>query len=164
MRRVLLVKTAANFTCQLFMPTCRGIISPAKRELLHLPTSHASFSRVTSPANTSRHFLSFSPANFSCPSRPANFSRVMSPANFSCQLFDSYFTSQFIISTFRVISHFPFRTGYLSGRYFTQRWNPVPASSQKGTTMKKESRPTQNAPLPFLQVLLRSSGSGVQEE
>ena len=54
LRRVLLLKAAANFTCQLLMPTCR--------ELLHLPTSHANLSRVTSPAN------------------------------FSCQLVESYFT------------------------------------------------------------------------
>ena len=45
LRRVLLLKAAANFTCQLLMPTCR--------ELLHLPTSHANLSRVTSPANFS---------------------------------------------------------------------------------------------------------------
>ena len=35
LRRVLLPKAAANFTCQLLMPTCR--------ELLHLPTSHVNF-------------------------------------------------------------------------------------------------------------------------
>ena len=45
LRRVLLLKAAANFTSQLLMPTCR--------ELLHLPTSHANLSRVTSPANFS---------------------------------------------------------------------------------------------------------------
>ena len=45
LRRVLLLKAAANFTRQLLMPTCR--------ELLHLPTSHANLSRVTSPANFS---------------------------------------------------------------------------------------------------------------
>ena len=45
LRRVLLLKAAANFTCQLLMPTCR--------ELLHLPTSHVNFLRVTSPANFS---------------------------------------------------------------------------------------------------------------
>ena len=45
LRRVLLLKAAANFTCQLPMPTCR--------ELLHLPTSHVNFLRVTSPANFS---------------------------------------------------------------------------------------------------------------
>ena len=45
LRRVLLLKAAANFTCQLLMPTCR--------ELLHLPTSHVNFLRVTPPANFS---------------------------------------------------------------------------------------------------------------
>ena len=40
LRRVLLLKAAANFTCQLLMPTCR--------ELLHLPTSHVNFSAVIS--------------------------------------------------------------------------------------------------------------------
>ena len=62
LRRVLLLKAAANFTCQLLMPTCR--------ELLHLPTSHANLSRVTSPAN------------------------------FSCQLVESYFTFLLLMSTF----------------------------------------------------------------
>ena len=76
LRRVLLLKAAANFTCQLLMPTCR--------ELLHLPTSHANLSRVTSPAN---------------------FSRVTSPANFSCQLVESYFTCLLLMSTFRLLSH-----------------------------------------------------------
>ena len=41
---------------------------------LHLPTSHANLSRVTSPTSH------------------ANLSRVASPANFSCQLVESYFT------------------------------------------------------------------------
>ena len=49
LRRVLLLKAAANFTCQLLMPTCR--------ELPHLPTSHANLSRVTSPANFSRQLV-----------------------------------------------------------------------------------------------------------
>ena len=117
LQRVLLLHAAASFTCQLLMPTCRGVISPANfswqlfesyftcqllmptlRELLHLPTSHANFLRVISPAN------------FSCqlhlPTSPANFSRVMTPANFSCQLVHSYFTSQLVASTFRVLSHY----------------------------------------------------------
>ena len=69
LRRVLLLKAAANFTCQLLMPTCR--------ELLHLPTSHANLSRVTSPAN------------------------------FSCQLVESYFTCQLLMPTCRELLHLP---------------------------------------------------------
>ena len=89
---------------------------------LHLPTSHANLSRVTSPANLSCqplksyftcqllmptlrglfHLLT-SHANFTCqlrlptfrelchlPTSHANFSIVTSPANFSCQLFGCY--------------------------------------------------------------------------
>ena len=87
---------------------------------LHLPTSHANFSRVTSPANFSCQLFE---SYFICqllmptfrellhlPTSHANFSRVTSPANFSCQLFESYFTSQLLMSTFRVLSHYPKNT------------------------------------------------------
>ena len=92
LRRVLLLKAAANFTCQFLMPTCR--------ELLHLPTSHANFSRVISSANFSCQLFE---SYFTCqllmptfrellrlPTSHASFSRVTSPANFSCQLFGCY--------------------------------------------------------------------------
>ena len=92
LRRVLLLKAAANFTCQLLMPTCR--------ELLHLPTSHANLSRVTSPANFSCQLVE---SYFTCLllmptcrellhllTSHANLSRVTSPAYFSCQLFGCY--------------------------------------------------------------------------
>ena len=92
LRRVLLLKAAANFTCQLLMPTCR--------ELLHMPTSHANLSRVTSPANFSCQLVE---GYFTCqllmptcrellhlPTSHVNFLRVTSPANFSCQLFGCY--------------------------------------------------------------------------
>ena len=92
LRRVLLLKAAANFTCQLLMPTCR--------ELLHLPTSHANLSRVTSPANFSCQLVE---SYFTCQllmptcrellhllTSHANLSRVTSPAYFSCQLFGCY--------------------------------------------------------------------------
>ena len=59
LRRVLLLKAAANFTCQTShanLPrsyfTCQ-LLMATFRELLHLPTSRASVSRVTSPANIS---------------------------------------------------------------------------------------------------------------
>ena len=107
LRRVLLLKAAANFTCQLLMPTCR--------ELFHLPTSHANLSRVTSPANFSCQLVE---SYFTCqllmptcrellhlPTSHANLSRVTSPADFSCQLFESYFTCQLLMSTFRLLSH-----------------------------------------------------------
>ena len=92
LRRVLLLKAAANFTCQLLMPT--------SRELLHLPTSLANFSRVISSANFSCQLFE---SYFTCqllmptfrellhlPTSHASFSRVTSPANFSCQLFGCY--------------------------------------------------------------------------
>ena len=87
LRRVLLLKAAANFTCQLLMPT--------SRELLHLPTSRVNFSRVTSgaPANLSCQLFE---SYFTCQilmstfrellhlqTSRVNFSRVTSPANFS---------------------------------------------------------------------------------
>ena len=112
LRRVLLLKAAANFTCQLLMSTFR--------ELFNLPTSLANFSRVISSANFSCQLFE---SYFTCqllmptfrellhlPTSHANFSRVTSPANFSCQLFESYFTSQLLMSTFRVISHYPKNT------------------------------------------------------
>ena len=109
LRRVLLLKAAANFTCQLLMPTCR--------ELLHLPTSHANLSRVTSPANFSCQLVE---SYFTCqllmptcrellhlPTSHANLSRVTSPANFSCQLVESYFTCQLLMPTCRELLHVP---------------------------------------------------------
>ena len=89
LRRVLLLKAAANFTCQLLMPTCR--------ELLHLPTSHANLSRVTFTCQllmpTCRELLHL-------PTSHANLSRVTSRAYFSCQLVESYFTCLLLMSTF----------------------------------------------------------------
>ena len=92
LRRVLPLKAAANFTCQLLMSTFR--------ELFHLPTSLANFSRVTSPANLScQLFESYFTCQLLMPTFPellhlptshASFSRVTSPANFSCQLFGCY--------------------------------------------------------------------------
>ena len=82
---------------------------------LHLPTSHANLSRVTSPANFSCQLVE---SYFTCqllmptcrellhlPTSHANLSRVTSPAYFSCQLFESYFTCQLLMSTFRLLSH-----------------------------------------------------------
>ena len=67
---------------------------------LHLPTSHANLSRVTSPANFSCQLVE---SYFTCqllmptcrellhlPTSHVNFLRVTSPANFSCQLFGCY--------------------------------------------------------------------------
>ena len=67
---------------------------------LHLPTSHANLSRVTSPANFSRQLVE---SYFTCqllmptcrellhlPTSHVNLLRVTSPANFSCQLFGCY--------------------------------------------------------------------------
>ena len=98
---------------------------------LHLPTSHANFSRVISPANFSCQLFE---SYFICqllmptfrellhlPTSRANFSRVTSPANFSCQLFESYFTSQLLMSTFRVLSHYPKNTSQLFFSTFTSR-------------------------------------------
>ena len=67
---------------------------------LHLPTSHANLSRVTSPANFSCQLVE---SYFTCQllmptcrellhllTSHANLSRVTSPAYFSCQLFGCY--------------------------------------------------------------------------
>ena len=67
---------------------------------LHLPTSHANLSRVTSPANFSCQLVE---SYFTCqllmptcrellhlPTSHVNFLKVTSPANFSCQLFGCY--------------------------------------------------------------------------
>ena len=67
---------------------------------LHLPTSHANLSRVTSPANFSCQLVE---SYFTCqllmptcrellhlPTSHVNSLRVTSPANFSCQLFGCY--------------------------------------------------------------------------
>ena len=82
---------------------------------LHLPTSHANLSRVTSPANFSCQLVE---SYFTCQllmptcrellhllTSHANLSRVTSPANFSCQLVESYFTCLLLMSTFRLLSH-----------------------------------------------------------
>ena len=111
-RRVLLLKAAANFTCQLLMSTFR--------QLFHLPTSHVNFSRVISPANFSCQLFE---SYFICqllmptfrellhlPTSHANSLRVTAPAKFSCQLLESFFTSQLLMSTFRVLSHDPKNT------------------------------------------------------
>ena len=65
---------------------------------LHLPSSPANFSRVTSHAI-------FSCQLFEGSTSPANFSGVTSPANFSCQLFQGYLTIQKKAS----VSFSPFR-------------------------------------------------------
>ena len=44
---------------------------------------------------------------FHLPTCLANFSRVISSANFSCQLFESYFTCQLLMPTFRELLHLP---------------------------------------------------------
>ena len=77
---------------------------------LHLPTSHANLSRVTSPANFSCQLVE---SYFTCqllmptcrellhlPTSHANLSRVTSRAYFSCQLVESYFTCLLLMSTF----------------------------------------------------------------
>ena len=82
---------------------------------LHLPTSHANLSRVTSPANFSCQLVE---SYFTCqllmptcrellhlPTSHANLSRVTPPANFSCQLVESYFTCLLLMSTFRLLFH-----------------------------------------------------------
>ena len=84
---------------------------------LHLPTSHANLSRVTSPANFSCQLVE---SYFTCqllmptcrellhlPTSHANLSRVTSPANFSCQLVESYFTCQLLMPTCRELLHLP---------------------------------------------------------
>ena len=116
LRRVLLLKAAANFTCQLLMSTFR--------ELFHLPISLANFSRVISSANLSCQLFE---SYFTCqllmptfrellhlPTSHASFSRVTSPANFSCQLFGCY---PIILKTQANFSSLP--SYRLFGCYFT---------------------------------------------
>ena len=110
LRRVLLLKAAANFTCQLLMPTCR--------ELLHLPTSHANLSRVTSPANLAPCEFVLSPMNplrGSCVSKRSRCGAVRIPTfreilylptsrgNFS----KNHFTCQLLVPPFREVLHLP---------------------------------------------------------
>ena len=87
---------------------------------LHLPTSHANLSRVTSPANFSCQLVE---SYFTCqllmptcrellhlPTSHVNFLRVTSPANFSCQLFGCYLILLKHKLICRVLLHYPKNT------------------------------------------------------
>ena len=99
---------------------------PTFRELLHLPTSPANFSRFTCqllvPTFREQPHLPTSCANFSRATSPANLScqlvesycacQLLMPTclevtNFSCQLLESNFTCQLLMPTCRELLHLP---------------------------------------------------------
>ena len=84
----------SNFTCQLCLPTFR--------ELLHLPTSSANFSRVASPANFACQLVE---SCFTC--QLCQRFRELLHLPTSCQLFEHYFTCQLLMPTFREVLHLP---------------------------------------------------------
>ena len=57
------------------------------------------------PGSIAKGSSSKSGCQLHLPTSHANLSRVTSPASFSCQLFESYFTCQLLMSTFRLLSH-----------------------------------------------------------
>ena len=92
------------------MPTFRELYSPANLACqlfecyfacqLRLPTLGSYFA-CNIPRQLSKSCLSNSRANFFTVTPTAKCSRITSRANFSCQVFESYFTCQLVVPTFR---------------------------------------------------------------
>ena len=69
------------------------------------PRKTATCPRLFFPGSIAKGSSSKSGCQLHLPTSHANLSRVTSPAYFSCQLFESYFTCQLLMSTFRLLSH-----------------------------------------------------------